>query len=640
MRSKVNARTAISALTSAAAGLVLAGCGGGGDPELDWGPDFSSSPLQFKTFFEQGNPQLFGQIAYVWEEIDGATHYRFFVDVDGDSDDDGEFEFVQIGADIPAGTDPLEAVFDGIPGEPFAAHTFDWQRARFMLQSCDASGCIEAGQQDLRYVSAAFILPIAGAGSSVAYAESDDTVVIGSPINSIFACETLVPVETPTNQCEYDETLTQEEIDLLQLFETIAFAGSANVYVLEDGLWGLQQVLKASNIDAGDSFGADVMISDDGNTLVVSALNEDSNATGVDGDSSNNDESNSGAVYVFKRDGMGVWTEAAYIKPSTVQGSDTDGSEEGGDTGGSDLFGSFLALSGDGTILAVSAWYEDSNSMLVGGDESDDSAENAGAVFVFRDLAGVWSQDAYLKPLNTGTGDLFGSSLAISSAGDRLAVGALKESSDANGIDNDAFNDNSSGSGAVYIFDYSGAWMQSAYIKSSAPDAGDEFGAALALNAAGDVLAVSALKEDGGSSGVAGNPADNTPEAISTGAVYVFDNSGGAWSQSAYLKASNADPVDEFGHIVRLNATGNRLLATSIREGSRSSGINGEQELNDFVASGAGYLFLNDGGWQQQAYVKASNNTPASLFGWRADFASDGVRMIISAFNTATVYIF
>jgi hypothetical protein len=626
MRSKVNARTAISALTSAAIGLVLAGCGGG-DPELDFGPDFSSSPLQFKTFFEQGDPQLFGQVAFVWEEIEGATHYRFFADVDGDSD--GEFEFVQIGADIPAGTDPLEAVFDGIPGEPFAAHTFDWQRARFMLQSCDASGCIEAGQQDLRYVSAAFILPIAGAGSSVAYAESDDTVVIGSPINSIFACETLVPVETPTNQCEYDETLTQEEIDALQLFETIAFAGSANVYVLEDGLWALQQVLKASNIDAGDSFGADVVISDDGNTLVVSALNEDSNATGVDGDSSNNDESNSGAAYVFKRDGMGVWTEVAYIKPSTVQGGDTDGS---------DLFGSFLAMSGDGTVLAVSAWYEDSSSMLVGGDESDDSAENAGAVFVFRDLAGVWSQDAYLKPLNTGAGDLFGSSLAVSSAGDRLAIGALSEDSGASGVGNDAFNDNSSGSGAVYIFDYSGGWMQSAYIKSSAPNAGDEFGAALALNAAGDVLAVSALNEDSGSSGVAGDPADNS--SVSTGAVYVFDNSGGAWSQSAYLKASNADPVDEFGHIVRLNATGNRLLATSIREGSRSSGINGGQELDDFVASGAGYLFLNDGGWQQQAYIKASNNTPGSLFGWRADFSSDGLRMIISAFNTATVYIF
>jgi len=631
MRSKVNARTAISALTSAAAGLVLAGCGGGGDPDLDWGPDFSSSPLQFKTFFEQDNPQLFGQVAFVWEEIDGATHYRFFADVDGDSDADGEFEFVQIGADIPAGTDPLEAIFDGTPGAPFAAHLFDWQRARFMLQSCDASGCIEAGQQHLRYVSAAFILPIVGAGSSVAYAESDDTVVIGSPLNSIFVCETLVPVETPTNQCEYDETLTQEEIDALQLFETIAFAGSANVYVLEDGLWELQQLLKAANIDAGDSFGTDVVISDDGNTLVVSALNEDSNATGVDGDSSNNDESNSGAVYVFKRDDTGVWTEVAYIKPSTVQGGETDGS---------DLFGSFLALSGDGTVLAVSAWYEDSSSMLVGGDQSDDSAVNAGAVFIFRELAGVWSQDAYLKPLNTGAGDLFGSSLAISSAGDRLAVGALKESSDASGIDidNNAFNDNSPDSGAVYIFDYSGSWMQSAYIKSSAPNDGDEFGAALALNAAGDVLAVSALNEDGGSSGVAGNPADNS--ILSTGAVYVFDNSGGAWSQSAYLKASNADPVDEFGHIVRLNATGDRLLATSIREGSRSSGINGGQELDDFVASGAGYLFINDGGWQQQAYIKASNNTPGSLFGWRADFASDGVRMIISAFNTATVYIF
>jgi len=627
MRSKVDARNAVRALIFLVTGLVLTGCGGGGDPDLDLGPDFSSSPLQLKTVFDPEDPQLFGRIEFVWEEIEGATHYRFFADIDGDTE--GEFEFIQIGADILAGADPLEAVFEGVPGEPFAAHTFDWQRARFMLQSCDADACVEVGQQDVRYVSAAFILPIVGAGSSVAYAESDDTVVIGSPTNSSFACETLVPVETVENQCEYDETLTQEEIDALQLFETIAFAGSANVYVLVDGLWGLQQVLKPSNLEEGDSFGASVVISDDGNTIVVSALNEDSNATGVDGDSSNNDEPNSGAVYVFKRDDMDIWTEVAYIKPSTVQG---------GDLGEADLFGSFLALSADGTVLAVSAWYEDSNSMLVDGDESDNSAENSGAVFVFRDIADTWSQDAYLKPPNTGAGDLFGSSLAMSSAGDRLAVGAFNESSAASGIDGDAFNDNSAESGAVYIFDYSGTWMPTAYLKASAPGSGDVFGTAISLNAAGDILAVSAPREDSNSSGTSGDPTNN--ESISTGAVYVFNESGMDWSEVAYLKASNADMVDEFGHVVQLNVTGDKLIATSILEGGRSSGINGVQELDDFVASGAGYLFINDGGWQQQAYIKAPNNTPSAMFGWQVDFSADGVRMVISAFNSASVYIF
>lgn len=638
MRSKVNSRISVRALLSVAAGLVLVSCGGDDDPDLDLGPDFSSSPLQFKTIFEAGDPQLFGQIAFVWEEIEGATHYRFFVDVDGDSDNDGEFEFVQEGPDIPAGSDPLEAVFDGVPGQPFAAHTFDWERARFMLQSCDGDGCVEAGQQDLRFVSAAFILPIQGAGSSVAYAESGDTVVIGSPFTSSFECETLIPVETPVNQCEYDETLTQEEVDDLLLFETIAFAGSANVYVLNDGLWELQQILKASNIEEGDAFGADVVISDDGNTVVVSALNEDSNAVGVDGDSSNNDATDSGAVYVFKRDEMDAWTEVAYIKPSTVQGTDPGDPEQDIDPKFSDLFGSILALSGDGTVLAVSAWFEDSNSMLVGGDESDDSAEDSGAVFMFRDIAGVWSQDAYLKPNNTGAGDLFGAALAISSAGNRLAVGALKESSAASGIGGDPFNDNSTDSGAVYIFDYSGSWMQSAYIKASAPDAEDDFGAALSLNAAGDILAVSAPREDGGSVGVGGNPSDDS--APSTGAVYVFNDSGAAWSETAYLKASNPTFVDEFGFVVRLNATGDKLLATSIREGGRSSGINGNGELNDFSASGAGYFFVNDDGWEQQSYVKANDNSLGSQFGWRADFANDGVRMIISALNTSSVYIF
>ena len=47
----------------------------------------------------------------------------------------------------------------------------------------------------------------------------------------------------------------------------------------------------------GTNFGSDVAIS--GNTVVVAAIVEDSNATGVDGDQSNNSSVNSGAAYIF-----------------------------------------------------------------------------------------------------------------------------------------------------------------------------------------------------------------------------------------------------------------------------------------------------------------------------------------------------
>src|SRR6185436_1598141 len=58
-----------------------------------------------------------------------------------------------------------------------------------------------------------------------------------------------------------------------------------------------QAYLKASNTGTGDGFGHTMALS--GDTLVVAAGNEDSNATGVNGDGSNNSATDSGAVYVF-----------------------------------------------------------------------------------------------------------------------------------------------------------------------------------------------------------------------------------------------------------------------------------------------------------------------------------------------------
>ena len=63
-----------------------------------------------------------------------------------------------------------------------------------------------------------------------------------------------------------------------------------------------QQVayLKASNTDSGDGFGESVSVS--GDTVVVGAFNEDSSATGVNGDQSDNSASGSGAAYLFELD--------------------------------------------------------------------------------------------------------------------------------------------------------------------------------------------------------------------------------------------------------------------------------------------------------------------------------------------------
>ena len=57
---------------------------------------------------------------------------------------------------------------------------------------------------------------------------------------------------------------------------------------------------------------------------------------------------------------------------------------------------------------------------------------------------------AYLKASNTGGGDRFGVSVAIS--GDTLAVGADHEESDATGVNGDQNDNSAEHAGAVYVF--------------------------------------------------------------------------------------------------------------------------------------------------------------------------------------------
>ena len=76
---------------------------------------------------------------------------------------------------------------------------------------------------------------------------------------------------------------------------------------------------KASNTDAEDYFGRDVALSNDGRTLAVSAEQEDSAATGVNGDQADNSTSASGAVYIFRRASAG-WRQEAYLKAPTPRG--------------------------------------------------------------------------------------------------------------------------------------------------------------------------------------------------------------------------------------------------------------------------------------------------------------------------------
>ena len=375
-------------------------------------------------------------------------------------------------------------------------------------------------------------------------------------------------------------------------------SGAVYVFTRSGTTWSQQAYLKASNTDAGDQFGYSVSLS--GDTLAVGAHDEDSNVTGIGGSQSNNGASGSGAVYVFTRSGT-TWSRQAYLKASN--------------TGTGDRFGWSVSLFGD--TLAVGAHDEDSNATGIGGSQSNNGANGSGAVYVFTRSGTAWSQQAYLKASNTDAIDLFGYSVSL--FGDTLAVGAYGEDSNARGVGGIQNNNGAGNSGAVYVFTRSGtAWSQQAYLKASNTDAGDQFGWSVSLS--GDTLAVGALWENGNATGVNGN--QNNNRAANSGAVYVFTRSGTAWSQEAYLKASNTDVLDQFGHSISLS--GDTLAVGARYEDSNATGIGGSQSNNGANGSGAVYVFTRSGtAWSRQAYLKASNTDAGDQFGYSVSLSGD-----------------
>ncbi len=295
-----------------------------------------------------------------------------------------------------------------------------------------------------------------------------------------------------------------------------------------------------------------------------------------------------------------------------------------------DSFGISIALSADGSTLAVGATEEDSNTVLVGGNQADDSAPGSGAVYVFSRSGATWFQQAYVKASNTGAGDHFGSALALSSDGNTLAVAAVTEASNATGVGGNQADNSKVGSGAVYVFLRSGAsWSQQAYIKASNTEAGAGFGWSVALAADGNTLVVGSSKEASSATGIGGQVDNLAPDS---GAVYVFTRSGSSWSQQAYVKASNTGSFDRFGSSVALSADGNTLAVGAWGEASNATGVGGDQSDNNFAQSGAVYVFSRNGiVWSQQAYVKASNTQPADLFGWSVSLSANGAVLAVGA---------
>ncbi|MGB1294277.1 MAG: hypothetical protein ACPG6V_02270 [Flavobacteriales bacterium] len=419
--------------------------------------------------------------------------------------------------------------------------------------------------------------------------------------------------------------------------------------------------LKANNIGANDHFGISVTLSGDGNTLVVGAYGEASDALGVN----NNNEPNSGAVYVYRKIG-GAWSSpirlkspnpgnndrfgwkqalsndgntlvvSSYWEDSDASSSDNDNIANSGSiyvfkySGGSwgtptrlksnnigvgDAFGESLDLSGDGNTLVVASPGDDSD----GSGGNNNNITNSGAVDVFKFNGGVWGAPIRLKANNTGEQDYFGYSCSLSEDGNILAVGAYFEGSDAVGVD----NENAFRSGAVYIFKYSGSsWGTPIRLKSDNIESEDRFGTSVSLNADGNTLAVGAYLEDSDAQGV------NNNNALNSGAVYIFTNNGSTWSNPTRLKANNIGASDFFGWSVALNSDGNTLAVGAFYEDSDAVGVDNDGSSN----SGAVYVFRKTGGvWSLITRLKANNIGNEDIFGGYISLSNDGNTLVVGS---------
>ena len=336
--------------------------------------------------------------------------------------------------------------------------------------------------QQQAYLKASGALSGANFGSAVA--ASGDTVVVGAP-------------------------------------EPAYAVGLVYVFVRSGSGWSQQATLFAPNAQAGDRFGSSVAIS--GDTVVVGATGEDSNATSVDGDQTNNSAGSAGAAYVFARSGSS-WSQQAYLKAS--------------DAGAYDGFGWATAIAADTVVVGPyvftrsgSTWSEQAKLTAAGADWfravaiSSDTVvlgsslmSATGGAYVFTRSGTSWSQQGSLYASNAQPSDHFGGSVAIS--GDTVVVGADSEASNAIGVDGDQTNNGAPNAGAAYVFTRSGGtWVQQAYLKASNTEPGDYFGGAVAIS--GHTVVVGAYREDSAATGVNGHQADNT--ASDAGAAYVFD---------------------------------------------------------------------------------------------------------------------
>jgi len=210
-----------------------------------------------------------------------------------------------------------------------------------------------------------------------------------------------------------------------------------------------------------------------------------------------------------------------------------------------------------------------------------------GRAYVFHRVGGTWIQQQQLKAGDAAAFDQFGQAVSIS--GNRVLIGANGNS------------DAGSSSGSAYIFRRDGTyWVQEAKLTAGSAQAAAQFGWSVGLS--GDYALVGAFAQD--------------HVATDAGSVYVFHYSGGAWTQTQQVNASDPHATDVFGWSV--SVSGDYAIVGAMRDDAPGTD------------SGAAYILFNNAGtWGQVAKLTAADAAAGDYFGYAVSMS--GSRAVIGA---------
>ena len=256
---------------------------------------------------------------------------------------------------------------------------------------------------------------------------------------------------------------------------------------------------------------------------------------------------NAGAVHVFQREGIN-WVEQVKLTASDAA---------------------------DGDALGASVALED-NILVAGAPGDDDSAGNAGAVYVFRWDGISWAEEQKLTLSDPGISDRLGASVSVS--GDTILAAAPQ-----------SHPFDSPGKACVFRHDGS-SWSEEQKLFAAKPDIFEWFAWDVAIS--GDVAVV----------GVPAFGSDEDPAR--PGSAYVFAYDGNMWVEETILTSGDfSSPHDFFGNSVAIRGD---VIVVGAPQGDQA--ITG--------GTGTAHLFQRVGSeWRALGKLSRADSAAADFFG-------------------------